>query len=395
MRRLWILSSVVGFVLAVVPVLGPPPAGAESGDWSIQPSPTPAGTTSAGLFSVSCLSDGTCQAVGNFIGPKGYEPLAESFDGSTWSIESAPAVAKNSYLTGVSCVSDTWCMAVGQSLSAESVDRALTEVWNGSAWSVVPTPLPAGTGGSAGLIDVSCTAETLCLAVGAYAGSGVNSQDKPLAERWNGSAWKLVSSVPNPHAENGSDIEAVSCTTDLHCEAGADYDYADVAQSIYALGYDGTSWISQKQPNPGDNSFDSDNAVSCTSKTDCISVGSLTNIGGNKVLVEAYHGSSWSREKMAAPPGAATSELNGVSCIASESCVAVGDWSTSDNEIPEVPLAESSGGSTWTMGTTPSPEGAELTSLEAVSCVAGGGCTAVGNYYNGTSTQTLVETEDG
>lgn len=86
--------------------------------WQIQPTPNPAGTVDSALAAVSCQSDGSCIAVGNFsTNATNSKTLAESLTGSTWQLQSTPNPSGvfGSFLGGVSCPAATACQAVGYS----------------------------------------------------------------------------------------------------------------------------------------------------------------------------------------------------------------------------------------------------------------------------------------
>jgi hypothetical protein len=71
---------------------------------------------------------------------------------------------------------DVW--AVGQ-----ASQQPLTEHWNGTAWSIVPSP--SGTGPEAGLLGGAAVSTSDVWAVG---DTGSNT----LIEQWNGTSWRLV-----------------------------------------------------------------------------------------------------------------------------------------------------------------------------------------------------------
>jgi hypothetical protein len=340
---------------------------------------------------VACSSADACQAVGSYSSSTGgLQTLGEGLDGSRWRVEPTPSPARDSYLASVSCVRRSWCMAVGQSIRSNAQARALALTWNGVKWTSLRTPLPAGKQGPAGLDAVSCLSRRFCVAVGGFSRAGADTQQQPLAEQWNGSAWTLLS-VPNPHAENGSGLQGVSCTTRDACTAGGLYDFADIAQSIFAARYNGSTWTLQKQPNPGDNEFDVESAVSCPGISNCVAVGSLSTLAGEQELAEGWNGSDWVRQATPEPPGAAYAEFRGVSCTTASACMAVGDWSSNQDQFPDLTLAEHWNGTAWTPQMTPNPARATLSSLLGVSCSTARRCTAVGSFYNGTKTKTLVE----
>ncbi len=94
------------------------------------------------------------------------------------------------------------------------------------------------------------------------------------------------------------------------------------------------------------------------------------------------------------PVGAKNPVLRGVSCVASESCIAVGSYL--DKEGKTRPLGESLSGKTWTLLAPPTPVEAEAATLTSVSCVSSEWCTAAG-YYNkkGTLEESFVEHWNG
>jgi hypothetical protein len=210
-----------------------------------------------------------------------------------------------------------------------------------------------------------------------------------LAEQWNGSAWSVLP-VPNPRAENGSALTAVDCLAPTSCEAEGNYDYADVDQSVFASSWDGTQWTSQKQVNPGGQSFNADNSLSCTSSQACTSVGIWTNIG-SRGLAERWDGTGWHRETVPAPVKAQLSDLNGVSCPQADECIAVGDSADNLNDYPDVTMAEVWDGTAWRISPTPTPTGFVGNSLSGVSCWSFSNCVAVGGSENTSSGATLVE----
>ncbi len=378
--------------------MGTAPAGADPAStaptWSIVPGP-PISSDNATLMGVSCATADICIAVGGEEISTGEQPLAEQWNGAEWTQSTISGVAKDSYLTSVSCVGAQWCAAVGSSISKDAVQRALVEVWDGSSWTIEPTPLPGAPRSTAGLDSVSCLSATSCTAVGAFSRPGVNAQERPLAEAWDGHDW-TIQPTPNPKAENGSQLSGLSCTAADACTAGGDYAFADVDDSVFALRWDGSTWKEQNQPNPGGQGFNVDSAVSCTGVDACTSVGLWTD-GGNRSepLAESWNGSVWSRQPVPHPQGNNDAGLDGVSCVES-ACVAVGDWSTSyGGDLPDYTLAEHWDGFRWTAQTPPNPPGTSLSELDSVSCSSPRACVAVGSSWNGTLTQPLIESYAG
>jgi len=106
-------------------------------NWAITPAPQPARGPFA-FAGVSCTSPSSCTAVG---GP--FDVLAETWNGTNWAVTSALRPAGELYpsLSSVSCTSATACIAVGQSNNgAGSVAVPLAEVWDGTTWTILHTP---------------------------------------------------------------------------------------------------------------------------------------------------------------------------------------------------------------------------------------------------------------
>lgn len=83
---------------------------------------------------------------------------------------------------------------------------------------------------------------------------------------------------------------------------------------------------------------------------------------------------------------AASAQLEGVSCVARDRCVAVGWYAIAGNN--DHTFAAALDGTTWTVQPTPNPTGND--ELHAVSCASTTSCVAVGNQLSETSTLVLA-----
>jgi len=309
-------------------------AGDQQLAWSVVPSPNrqakPQGDE---LFGVTCLSATSCTAVG--VGAK-KEPgstfaedktLVERWNGTAWSIVPSPNRPGVSILEGVSCVSASACTAVGWSaaLHANGHGQTLVETWNGTAWSIVPSPNP-GPGTRDFLYGVSCVTAAFCTAVGRY-GVPTTQKSDPITEIWNGSTWSVA---PNPPKLHNADLASVSCVSATACTAvGSRRRITPPDRGTLAESWNGSSWSVVPSADAG---TDADNflySVSCASGTSCIAVG-VASTSTDDTLVEAWNGSSWS----AAPsPGTQyiNALLNGVSCPSASMCMAAGERAATEN----------------------------------------------------------------
>jgi hypothetical protein len=358
---------------------------------AIQPTPIPTGATLSELTGVSCIAWNACWAVGYFYDSSEAQlTLAEYWNGTNWSIQPTPnpTGATGSSLSAVSCVSASDCTAVGSYASGSGL-LTLAEAWNGTSWSIETTANPGGTS-VAQLSGVSCASTTACTAVGYSESPG---PAVTLAEFWNGTSWSLQS-TPNPVGEIRSYLVAVSCTSASACTAVGESSFETTGQVVtLAEAWNGTRWSVKPSPNASGSGSSYLSGVSCWRASggaprSCMAVGA----GAGVTLGEFWNGSSWSIVSTADPSGAASSALNAVSCSAAFRCTAMGNYT--DTSGVGRTLAEAFLGG-WSIEPTPNPAGAMSGSaLGAVSCVAADICTAVGNYHDTSDVVvTLAEAE--
>ena len=300
--------------------------------WAIQPTPNPAGAARNSLASVSCTSAKACIAVGKSRGGRSGATLAESWNGKTWTVQSAPTPpGAFGGLAGVSCTSRTACIAVGSYTNAVNDAVPLAESWNGTSWTIQNAVSPPGSY-SATLSGVSCGSSSACVAVGDY-----NSQAgiAPLAEYWNGSTWTVQST---PRAS--SVFDGVSCASAVRCTAaGEAFSYPSNVGPLAEVWQDGT-WRVQKTPAILA-FFASFYAVSCRSAAVCTAVGNyLGGSGASVTLAEDWNGKQWAIQRTVSSPNGST--LAGVSCPPSGPCIAVG--SQGNDAGVSVTLAEAGPG---------------------------------------------------
>ena len=346
--------------------------------WSVVASPNPAASTAAVLNGVSCASATNCIAVGNYTKSSGQRPLAERWNGTTWSLVAPtnPPGAMFPDLNGVSCPSTTSCFAVGN-YETGAFENTLVEQWNGTSWSIVASPNAAGAPESI-LSGVSCPTTADCTAVGReFNGSDLVT----LAEQWNGTSWSIVAS-PNPTGAGQSDFSGVSCAIAASCY-GVGYSSGPVDDALVEH-WDGTTWSIVTNPSPTISSFLA--GVTCASTASCFAVGS--SLGA---LVERWDGVAWS---IAAPPASSSqSALAAVSCPSTTSCIAVGAYADGTTEKS---LVESGNGTSWSLVASPNPTGSNSTILYGVSCPGSTSCFAVGSFVNSSFvTKSLVERWNG
>ena len=154
--------------------------------WSTVKSPSP-GSGIVSLVDVAVVSANNIWAVGSSNGFS--TTLIEHWNGTQWSVVKSPNPAPISLLIGIAVVSSSNIWAVGQSLA--QMGQTLIEHWNGSAWSVVKSPNQAGSTNNF-LLGITVLSASDIWAVGGFQSS--NNAGHTLIEYWNGSKWSIVPS---------------------------------------------------------------------------------------------------------------------------------------------------------------------------------------------------------
>src|SRR6266540_1494591 len=162
-----------------------------SGAWQRVTSPNVGGSNAVDneLLGVDAVSAGDAWAVGWSQDPNGppyvKRTLTEHFDGSNWRIVPSlnPANDVQSVLHSVSGTSANDVWAVGSTHDGNFPGRTLIEHWDGTRWSIVPSPSPDNQFNE--LRGVAAISANDIWAVGSVGGA-------PLALHWNGSAWSVI-----------------------------------------------------------------------------------------------------------------------------------------------------------------------------------------------------------
>jgi hypothetical protein len=352
--------------------------------WRVQPTPSPARAFLAG---VACTSSSACTAVGG----SAAGTLAEHWNGSTWSIQTIPTPPQGGgFLNSVVCLSSSACTAVGSSNAGNLAER-----WNGTNWKIQPTANPPGAQFTF-LNTVACVSTSACIAAGSYQNS--SGAILALTERWDGSSWAIR---PTPRLPGGAmnQLIGVTCTSATGCLAVGDSSpnfFNNLSPATLAERWDGSTWRVQHTPNPPGAAASNLNAASCLSRSACIAVGNTSNSRGTSLtLAQRWNGHTWSIQPTPSPANGGN--LIGVSCVSRASCLAVGGHGNPNVEVPSGTLAEQWNGRGWRIQPTPNPRGGGWF-LIAVSCTSPSACTAVGGSIEPpgrTPGGTLAERWDG
>jgi hypothetical protein len=154
---------------------------------------------------------------------------AMNFTGTTWTVVPVqqPGGTNSAALNGVTAVAanDIWAVGKVRSPSGLAVGT-LTEHWNGSAWSIVPSPTPAGTFPALTAVAARGSGDVYAVGFAQPSGSGVM---QGLILRWNGSAW---SQDTDPTGSTFSELYAAAAVPGAAQEWAAGFDNSGPNQAL-------------------------------------------------------------------------------------------------------------------------------------------------------------------
>ena len=347
--------------------------------WHAQPTPHPARASGNSLSGVSCPAASDCTAVGVGNGAGTPVTLGDRWRDGRWRPENvpSPAGAAENQLNGIACPAAGRCVAVGAAGPTRGVVSTEALRWNGRDWRIQPTPNPAGSSSST-LFAVACPAADRCTAVG-------TSNSKVLAERRDGARWR-IRPAPVPPGAQFSELNAVSCTAAAACIAVGDYVTRSGADVTLAERWNGTDWRLVPAPTPPGPPTSFFTGVACPAPAACIAVGTSLHASGNPAgtFAERWNGTSWRVQRTQRAPGGFLASLW---CQSATACIATGSTNAGT-------LAERLTGTTWAVVHTPSLPGTQGDFLGSVSCTSLSACTAAGGVF-GFPQQTLAERWNG
>jgi hypothetical protein len=367
--------------------------------WVIATSPNNGATQNNYLLGVNCGSASDCWSVGYYVVGITYQTLVERWDGTAWVIVTSPnpSGSQSSYLQAVACASGAAdCWSVGYYYpNGGGGAQTLVERWDGTSWVITTSPNNGATQSNV-LSDVACTSTSDCWGVGYYLnGNGIGGLPayQTLIERWDGSAWTIVTS-PNTSTIQNNFLLAVTCASASECWAVGYYKLGNPYQTLIEL-WDGSSWTIVTSPNASTTHDDVLFGVTCASASDCWAVGYSVNIilsliGANQTLIEHWNGISWTIVSSANTLPVQDNFLRGVACASATDCWAVGNSSTG---VANQSLIERWDGSSWSI-VAHADSSAASNVFYGVTCVSATDCWAVGDS-TASSSQTLIDRWDG
>ena len=374
-------------------------------------------SANAQLNAVSCSSPGNCTAVGRFFNSSNHWEAftVTSTAPGGWAqarpVEFLPGsqyAEPNDTLEDVSCTSPGNCTAVGQFRNSAGDYEAFTITSTAAGGWALATPVLFGSNVQGNnpqtlLQSVSCASDGMCTAVGTYntyltgyyqafsiTSSSAGVWDQAIPVQFNA----LTQSASSQYAK----LQDVSCASAGTCTAvGYFYNYSNQYQgfsveSTLAGGWSNALPVAFDIGAQSLSPYSAFESVSCSSASDCTAVGSFKNPGDDYAgFAVTKSGSGWaSGVEMEFDPGVQNTDtdavLLSVSCVAVDTCTAVGMFYNADSYY-EAFVASSAAGGGWAevdpaefdSGVQNTGEDAQF---NAVSCSSAGHCTAVGNFYD-------------
>jgi len=160
--------------------------------WSIVPSPI---RNDDILFAVDAVASNDVWAVGRSF--QEAQTLTIHWNGTSWSIVPSPNDIGDDILFGVAAIAsnDVWAVGADGSLST------MAQHWNGTSWSIVPTPNFNSNATNQVMVGIVALSSNNIWTVGQYIVPVEGSAQSTLTENWNGSQWTYVPS-PNRNRSN-------------------------------------------------------------------------------------------------------------------------------------------------------------------------------------------------
>jgi hypothetical protein len=309
---------------------------------------------------------------------------------TTWRIIPSPALTlpQPFALNGVSAAAPTDVWAVGGSTSNATGPRQNTviERWDGTAWHLVSSP-PADN-----LHSVAVISSDDVWAVGGALNYGTGYHPyRPLIEHWNGTQWSVV---PGNAPTSFVQLNGVAALAANDVWAVGEIDTGQPTLGTYRPlleHWNGTAWQATAGAIPSGATRGSLAAIAAIPGAHQLwAVGAIEQNAAphSQALIEQWDGSAWHLvASPALPAGATGGGLSGVVALSPKDAWAVGGYTASDGKGH--PLILHWNGAAWQIAPGPATAG----SLEGVAAAGTHDVRAVGS--TGLNGQALIEQWDG
>jgi hypothetical protein len=300
-----------------------------------------------------------------------------------WTGTQPPSPGDNSnHLQGVTVLSPCDAWAVGSATNSDGVAHTLIEHWNGSAWTVAPSPDPGTIVNS--LIGVRAVSARDIWAVGYYS-SGADKTT--LILHWDGASW---TQVPSPSPGSVSRLYAVRVVSARDAWA-VGFHSTSAGHRTLILRWNGSTWQQVASPSPvGPGSEAELYSVATASGRDAWATGQVfTGSTRSTTLILHWNGRRWTA--VHSPSPAHINELFGVGASSRTNAWAVGISRNSSSGSPSQTLVLHWNGRRWTRVASPNPASTgNDNELDAVTVTGARSAWTVGSIVSGGVSRTLV-----
>jgi hypothetical protein len=339
----------VNFFLAGMAAVYLPTRAAGQSIFHVVPTPNNpsvgAGGQNNGLFAVSASSPRDIWAVGQTV---------IHFDGATWTEFSAPHIKGRfaNQLDGVADISPTDAWAVGSFagttiLGPGPEQELVIEHWDGTQWSVFPSPPFDNPNVVAELSAITAISGTDIWAVGGAEGGN-------LFEHWDGTAWTpAIAFLGGAFATGAASADA---TDDVWAVGFSGLSSAKA--SPFVAHFNGSTWQSVPSvpfASPISAAF---NGVLARAPNNVWAVGTIAEVlnGPTSTLIEHYDGNAWSVVPSPSVGQNQSNVLRGITAVSPTDIWAFGDFLAADGSGNQMTLLLHWDGTSWTLAPSPNPE---------------------------------------
>ena len=313
--------------------------------WATVQSPNPGTTTGCGnsntgnvLNAVAAVASNNVWAVGfSFTCTALLKPMVLHWNGASWSVVATPKLNTNdnAALNGIVALTANNIYAVGYKPATNGAVQTLIEHWDGVSWKLVSSPNANNTGNV--LTGISATSATDIWAVGDQVAPNV--EVRTLALHFNGSKWSVVP-TPNPVAGSSLDQNVLTSVVAVapNDVTAVGFTLANLTELTMAQHWDGNNWTVVPTPNKSSaqGSFNKLRGITAVNANDMYAVGHFANAGSGGqelTLILHFNGSSWSIIK--SPVKGLAQQLNGAFALPDTTDVWVAGAESTNGIDPE------------------------------------------------------------
>jgi alpha-tubulin suppressor-like RCC1 family protein len=378
--------AAIGLVAAWAParpVLGAADVNSAFSVWHVTATPNPVApppaTSNVSFSAVSAAGAVDAWAVGGLQIFPAQAPLAEHWTGTAWRVVATAPITSGapSQFNGVDDVSPTDAWAVGQTQDAQGDALTLIEHWDGTRWSIVPSPNPVvGFGTSDQLQAIGGVGPTDLWAVGSY--SPGTTFIGMLFEHWDGTRWSVVPPPDTAGFKFGTAVSAIAAN-DVWAVGNVGGGSATLAEH-----WNGQRWSVVPTPNLMDGRAPQ-NFLTGVSQAGAHDVwasgyeGNVNQMNFAKPYMLHWDGTAW-HLVLLPNAGSEGSYLHGTTALSPRDVWAVGQTQEGDGAL--LSLTEHFNGSAWSIVHSPTPGDVGPlpdSTLQATAAISGGLVWAVGS----------------